>query len=71
MKPPPTGKTIIKFKIRGTRRTRDFYLMFKILLVPVLLLAVFGGLQVAVCKNAHPKRDWTQCLRPTYPQEKK
>lgn len=40
--------------------------MFKLLLVPVVFLAVCLSLQVGLCKNAHPKRAWTKCIRPNW-----
>lgn len=55
-------KTI--FKIIGGRKTRETFWLIKAALVFALLLVAVCSVQIVLCKNDHPGRDWKRCLAP-------
>ena len=56
-------KTIIGFKIKGSRKTRE--VLWGILLLGGLVLGfgLFAAIQVKLCKDTYPTKTWKQCLR--------
>lgn len=62
MKHSEPAKTV--FKIRATKRTREYWLLGKLLVWFSWTVGCFALAQCALCQHEHPKRTARQCLVP-------
>lgn len=60
--PEPTGKTLIK--IRVTRKTREVWVLLKLLFWFAWTMACFAFVQCGLCQHHFPKRTVSECLAP-------
>jgi len=56
-------KTIIGFKIKGSRTTKEIVQGLLLLVALFVGLALFGLVQVKLCQDKYPKKTWQQCLK--------
>ncbi len=57
-------KTIFALKLRSSRHTRDYWLFAVIIAAVLLVIAMIGAAQVAVCASTHLTWTVIQCLTP-------
>lgn len=55
-------KTIIGFKIKGTRKTKDIVWAIGLILGGFLLLTIFALVQIELCQNRFPEKSARECL---------
>lgn len=63
MKPPKSKYTIIP-KIVAGRKTREVWLLTKLLLWFAWTVGVFAFVQCELCEHNHPKKTARECLLP-------
>jgi hypothetical protein len=62
MKPSEPAKTL--FKVRATKRVREYWLMTKILVWFGWSVCCFAFAQCSLCRYEHPKMTARECLVP-------
>jgi len=56
-------KTIVGFKIKGSRKVRDLIWGAVLIIALFSFLGLFALAQVKMCQDKYPGKPWDQCLK--------